>query len=150
MEHYSLRQPAQGLSVPDGLRVVRVHVQEAEGGDWEVGHEVLRVVGVQPTVVHHFSREEVAPVHSEPSLMEEAGWRYERVEMRYAPVVITFEGRLIGLDPEDPRWFLIDPDVSEDRMEIIIEVLKAKEVERQVLERRIEEEEEVGREVEED
>ena len=84
MEHYSLRQPAQALPVPDGLRVIRVHVQEADG-DWVAGHEVLRVVGIQPMVVHHFSREQVAPVHPEPALMEKAGWKYEHLEMRLCP-----------------------------------------------------------------
>lgn len=149
MEHYSLRQPSPVFPAPVGLRIIRVKAREA-GAGWAVGHEVLRVVGIQPAVVYHYTREQEAPVHPDPALMDKDGWKFEHLEVRYAPVVITAEGRVAGLDPEDPRWCLVDPDASNDRVEIVAEALKAREVERQALERRIEEEEEVGREVEED
>jgi hypothetical protein len=149
MEHYSLRQPAPTFPAPAGSRVIRVQAREAAGG-WVAGHEVLRVIGIQPLVVHHYSKEQVASVHPDPALMQKDGWKYEHLEMRYSPVVITPQGKVAGLDPDDPRWCLVDPDLPDDRVEIVAEALKAQEVERQALERRIEEEEEVEREVEED
>ena len=134
VEHYALLQPGTAVAAPPGLRAIRVRnvpVGEAR----TIAHDLLRVVALQPTIVRHYAGDSVAPVHPDPALLAAQGWTYRHLEMRYAPVVIDADGRLEALDPDDPRWSLVDPDTPEARIEAIAEGLKAREVDRQLAER---------------
>lgn len=147
MEHYALLRPGAAIAAPPGLRLILVRTAQL-GETWTTAHDLLKVVALQPTAVHHYVGQSVAPVHPDPALMAGQGWAYRHVEMRYAPVVVTPDGRLAALDPDDPRWSLVDADTPEARVEAIAETLKALEVERQLAERAIEEAEARGDEVE--
>lgn len=149
MEHYSLQQPGPVLPATGGMRVLVVRSRQV-GGVWETTHDVLAVVGIQPITIHHYFIEATAPVHPDPILMEKHGWTYRHLEMRYAPVFITPEGRLSGIDPDDPRWSLISPEFTTEQIQALAVSLQTREVERQALERRIEEEEEIASDIEED
>jgi hypothetical protein len=149
MEHYSLCQPAPALAVPAGMQVILARASWIAGA-WTAAHEVLPVVAIQPTVVHHYSHAKVAPVHPIPSLMEKHGWDFQRIETRYAPVFITAEGKLAVADPDDPSWLLVPPGVPNERIEVLAETLKAQEIARQEAEWRIEQQDEAADEVEED
>lgn len=149
MEHYALMEFAPIAPVVAGTRVIVVRARES-GAAWTADFEVLAVLGIQPTVVRHYSRDEPAPVQPTPSLMERHGWQFHRLEYRYAPIYCTADGRLATADPDDPRWSLVHPGTPDDRIRVLAEKLKVLEVERRQNERRVEEEEEVEREVEED
>ncbi|HEX8202195.1 MAG TPA: hypothetical protein VF590_17090 [Isosphaeraceae bacterium] len=140
MEHFSLLQPAQVIPVAPGTRMILVRAREVDGA-WTTSHEVLRVLGIQPMVVQHYSREKAAPIHPNPTLLEKHGWQYAHLELRYAPIYITPAGKIAGVNPDDPRWYLIDPAVPEAEVGRLAERLMAQEVERQELEKRVETEE---------
>jgi hypothetical protein len=140
MEHFSLLQPSQVIPVPPGTRVILVRAKEADGA-WASSHEVLKVIGIQPMAVQHYARQEAAPIHPNPALLEKHGWQYVHLEMRYSPIFITARGKIAGIDPDDPRWYLVDPDVPEAQVQSLAEQLKAQEVERQEIEKRVEAEE---------
>jgi hypothetical protein len=141
MEHFSLLQPAPLVQAPWGLRLLLVRVENKDGA-WLAEHDVLKVVGIQPILAHHYAKETVAPVHPTADLMDKHGWRFEHLEMRYAPLYIDSEGKLATAVPDDPAWRLIEPDTPDDRVESLAQTLKTREVERRALERQIEEQEE--------
>jgi hypothetical protein len=149
MENYSLLQPSPVVPAPEGTRLILVRTHEGQTG-WQVEHHILRVVGFQPTAVHHYTRDKAASVHPSHEMMDRHGWTYQHLEMRYAPVFIGPDGKLTSIDAHDPRWYLLEPGTPDDRVEVLAETLKAKEVERYRTERRLEEEDEVAGEVEED
>ena len=140
MEHFALLQPAAILPAPPGTRLIFVRTVE-QGTAWAVEHEVLCVVGIQPITAQHYSKETVSPVFPTPELMEKHGWGFDRLELRYAPIFVTREGRVATVAADDPCWQLVPPGTSDERIETLAAALKAKEGERQVIERRIEERE---------
>lgn len=150
MEHFALRQPTQMIPAPPGSRIILVQTQE-QAGTLATTYDVLHVVGFQGMCVYHYAADHVVPVHPTPALMHQQGWNYKHLEIRYAPVFINREGKLTMVEPEDPRWSLVDAEMPAERVEALAEALRTKEIRRQDLELRIENEtDEQGSEVEED
>lgn len=150
MEHFALQQPIPMIAAPPGTRVILVQTLEREG-TLVTSYDVLHVVGFQGMRVYHYAAERVLPVHPTRVLMHRQGWKYKHMEMRYAPIFIDREGSLSMVEPDDPRWALVDSEMPAERVEALGEALRAKEIRRQDIERQIENEtDEQGREVEED
>ena len=141
MEHYALHLPLSAIPAPAGMRAVVVRTDEAEDGSWSIVHDVLAVVGFQPSVVHHYASDEPRSVHPDPGSMERLGWHYRHQEARYAPIAVTRSGRLEPLDPDDPRWQLLPPETPSDRIDALARKLRDKEAVRQAVERRMEDQE---------